>query len=122
MELIEVSEKAMRYYRKHVEGNKDVSDELIRKKLTRNIMLAKFDQSTSSKKAKVYWYGQLKIVVVDNKIVKLQNCKGANTNWTKDEKEYKRLNKLLGIPNDHSLWYRFKRWLHKNTFSKLKFT
>jgi hypothetical protein len=124
LKLYEVSKKAMKYYRQKVKGNEDASDDLIRKKLTRNLYLATFDQSTKDQYYKVYWYGQLKMTVVGNKIVKLQNCKGANPNWVKDEEEYKRLNKLLGIPDDRSMWYKFKKWLSKHikVKFKLKFT
>ncbi len=121
MELVQVSDKAIRYYRNKVKGNENVSKELIRKKLTRNLYLATFDKSTEDQYYKIYWYGQLKMTLVGDKIVKLQNCKGANPNWVKDEKEYKRLNKLLGIPDDHSIWYKFKKWLGKHISIKVNF-
>jgi hypothetical protein len=103
----------MKYYRKKVKGNDNASDELIKKKLTRNLYLATLDEATKDHYYKVYWYGQLKMAVVGNKIIKLQNCKGANPNWVKDEKEYKRLNKLLGIPDDRSIWFKLKKWLNR---------
>jgi len=85
-----------RYYRKNVRGNKLASDNLIQKKLTRNILLAKKYHITDD--IDLYLYGNLLIFVGGNIIIYIHNIKRKNILPFKiDKDKYNKLNDVLAI-------------------------
>lgn len=110
MELLKLSESAFEYYKKNVKGNENITLDMARRKLTRNTLLAA-KTSTLADKLKLqqeYVYGCLRIVVRFGTIVKLENHVPQVPGWKVNKKEYIRLSKILGIPQD-----KFKKRKHK---------
>lgn len=96
IKLFKLSNKAYRQYCKVTKGNSDISYDLARRKLTRNILLSL--KTDIDKNKKLYIYGYLHIFVRKNKIVWVKNIKSLKSDWFyKDKKEYERLNEILGI-------------------------
>lgn len=94
MKLYKVSVKAAEYYRQNVKGNKDTNHDTIRRKLTRNIMLADRYPSVN-KNTRLYRYGNLLILTKGDKVIWLHNVK--TYDFKVDKKKYRELNELLGI-------------------------
>lgn len=90
------------YYRKNVKGNKDVSYELAKKKLSRNIALSTpiYIGHTHN----LYSYGNLMIKTKSDskgdRIIGLWNHKHPHDKWSKHTKKYDKYNKYLGIPEE----------------------
>ena len=96
MKLYMLGKGVAKYYRKNVKENSSASDNLIQKKLTRNIKLAKKYQLANNEN--LYLYGNLLIFVKGNKITKLYNIKGSGIKYFKPNKgRYEQLNNILGI-------------------------
>jgi hypothetical protein len=83
------------YYRDNVKGNKNISKEQARLKLTRNVMLAEEGKHKGNRK--MYMYGNLWMLVVKDKIVWIKNLKAKNNSFSKDLERYNQINKELGI-------------------------
>lgn len=88
------------YYKSKVKGNKDISYELAKLKLSRNVALSipiyqGFIHS-------LWAYGSLMIKTKSdskgNRIVAIWNNKRPHDRWEFHEKNYRKLNKRLGIP------------------------
>jgi hypothetical protein len=103
LELLELTPKVFRYYRRKVKGNIDVTYDLARKKLTRNVLLAKEipprDKSDVEKGNKLYQYGNLIILVRNGWVIHIKNHKGGNYyhDWELDRFKYVDLSRELGI-------------------------
>lgn len=94
MKLYKVSVKAAEYYRQNVKGNSNTDLDTIRKKLTRNIMLA--DRYPNiNRNTRLYRYGNLLILTKRDKAIWLHNVK--TYDFEVDRGKYKELNELLGI-------------------------
>jgi hypothetical protein len=102
IELYKVDDSVIDYYRLNVRDNTYTPNDIIRKKLTRNILLSKRLDDDENGNA-VYLYGQL-IIIVNQKaktIVEVSNyTQGVNRHWHKDLSRYNILNLALGIPKD----------------------
>jgi hypothetical protein len=103
LKLVTISDKAFRYYKKRVKGNKDITYDLACRKLTRNIILAdrvpaRTDEEIA-KRNEVYLYGNLFILKRGNHVIHLWNHKNTNayTGWELDRVKYYELSKELGI-------------------------
>jgi hypothetical protein len=100
VQLLELSKGAYKYYKNNVKGNENITYDMARRKLTRNVLLAKKVEPELNGK-KLYIYGCLHILVVNNKIVWIKNHPGKSTSRFKKNMElYNRLNQELGIPDD----------------------
>lgn len=103
MKLLKLSQDMYEVYRKTVKGNEHTSLDQARRKLTRNVLLAKEVSSWLQKLIgkSIYLYGNLHIAVQFGKVVALENHYGnANGDWKLDKKEYIRLSKELGITDN----------------------
>lgn len=107
--VLELTENAYRYYRSCVEGNRFVSFELARKKLTRNILLArKVPNLTVDASKQLYIYGHLQILVQSDKIVWVKD-EPKRCRFSKDMKKFAKLNKMLDIPSEVNVTKSTKR-------------
>ncbi|MBL4951063.1 hypothetical protein JK635_02260 [Neobacillus sp. YIM B02564] len=103
MELLNISQKALNYYRKHVRGNEGITVDQAKRKLTRNVLLAKKlhpnCQEDINKGNVLYQYGNLLILVKDNCIIHLKNHYNVNSyrDWKLDRFKYVELSKEFGI-------------------------
>jgi hypothetical protein len=103
LELLNLTNKAFRYYSKRVKGNEDITYDLARRKLTRNVMLAAEipprDQSDLEKGNKLYHYGNLHILVKGDWVINIKNHRNTNsyTGWELDRFKYVELTIALGI-------------------------
>lgn len=85
-------------YRKYVRGNENASKPLVRRKLTRNVLMAlKLAENIDGKGSDLYGYGNLHIYVKGDYITKIRN-KTHKINWFyKNMNQYRELNRLLEI-------------------------
>lgn len=103
MELLNITNKAFRYYKHRVKGNKEITHDLARRKLTRNVIMAKEIPPRNEEDVKkgntLYHYGNLHILVKDGWIIDLKNHYNENcyTGWEMDEFKYVDLTRELGI-------------------------
>ncbi|MFB5758964.1 hypothetical protein [Paenibacillus medicaginis] len=97
--LYQLSGNVLNTYRAKVKGNEFASAALVRRKLTRNIMLAAKVPYKDGEGAELYMYGNLHIWVKGNKIIEIRNMKGKQfSRWFfKDQKRYEELNEMLEI-------------------------
>ncbi|NBI30982.1 hypothetical protein [Chengkuizengella marina] len=100
MKLYQLKSGIYEKYCSTVKGNKNTSLDIVQKKLTRNIHLAfKVPKQNENEDKQLYMYGNLRILVVRNTIVWIENKKRQGTrHWFYlDKKKYNQLNKKLGI-------------------------
>ena len=104
IKLVTLSRGVLRTYRENVKGNEDLSKLDIRKKLTRNVLLAKEDENATGLfenllGVRYYTYGNLHIRTWFNHVLTVENHKGGHhyKGWRKDHKRYDKLNKDLEI-------------------------
>jgi hypothetical protein len=102
MELLKLKRKVEKYYRNNVRGNKNISYDQIRRKMTRNMLLAKKADSTGYS-AQLYQYGSLWFLVKDGKVVWMRNKCYVPEDWELDKDKYNELNKELGIKEDEKI-------------------
>lgn len=100
MELLNVSKSVYEEYRQKVSGAENISLNQLRRKLTRNMLLAQI--KTSHKKDRTYYmYGRFHFIVNKyNTVVWMSNRMGVPSNWKRDNKRLIELNKQLGIKSD----------------------
>ncbi len=99
IELYKMNGRVPQIYKTKVKGNENATLPLIRRKLTRNIMLAT-KVNSSFEGLDLYSYGNLDILVNPEKhrIVSIKNHKGVLADWfVKDMDKYHELNEKLGI-------------------------
>lgn len=98
MKLYMLGKGVSQYYKTHVKGNQFADQNLIQKKLTRNVILSKKYQLANNEK--LYIYGNLLIFTKGNTIVRLNNIKGNGIiEYDVDKEKYNQLNKELKIPS-----------------------
>jgi hypothetical protein len=103
LELLNLTNKAFRYYSKRVKGNEDITYDLARKKLTRNVILAAEipprHQSDVEKGNKLFHFGNLHILVKDGWVINVKNHRHTNnyTGWELDRFKFVELTIELGI-------------------------
>lgn len=102
MKLYQLGKGVCKYYRERVKGNEGLSQQMIQRKLTRNIALAikvpvRDDQC-------IYLYGNLHIHTKGNVITKIRNYHHPNDWFYLDRQKKCVLNKILGIDNQKSQW------------------
>lgn len=106
MELYSLAKGAYYYYRSSCKGNSEITYDMARKKLTRNILLARFipprNEQEESDGKEMYFYGNLQILVKNDEIVYIMNSDQKCPGWTKNVELYNELNRILGIPDEHS--------------------
>jgi hypothetical protein len=102
MELLKLKRKVEEYYRNNVKGNKNISYDQIRRKMTRNMLLAKKEDSTGYP-CQMYKYGSLWFLVKDGKVVWMKNKCKVPEDWVLDKDKYNKLNKELGIEEDEKI-------------------
>lgn len=95
MRIYRVSQAIKNYYKNSVKYNNETSDDMVAKKLTRNIHLSK-ELNPILKIFKVYQYGNLFIITLGNTIVWLHNIKGY-IEFDIDTSKKKELDKVLEI-------------------------
>ena len=103
VKLLSVPKAIQDVYRETVKGNENTSSLDIRKKLTRNVLLAN-EVEVESLRDKVfgvrkYTYGNLHITTWMNMVLDVENHNGGYhfKSWKKDHKKYDKLTKLLEI-------------------------
>lgn len=103
MKLLKLSDNAYNYYRENVKGNKNIAMDQARRKLTRNVLMAKevkirnrLDRLLGKR---LYHYGNMDIIVQFDRVIHIKNIKGGKRkgNWKRDEEKYIQLTKELGI-------------------------
>ncbi|ASB89285.1 MULTISPECIES: hypothetical protein [Bacillus] len=97
MKMLKVTNDALNYYRKSVKGNKNITEEQARAKLTRNVKLVQAETPERVLRiglfSKVYMYHDLHITVRNGKVIKIVNHKRPRFS----KKRYIELSKALGI-------------------------
>ncbi|MFT0803302.1 hypothetical protein VSK91_19875 [Bacillus swezeyi] len=97
MKMLKVTDNALNYYRESVKGNKNITKEQARAKLTRNVKLVQDEAPErvlrSGLFSKVYMYHDLHITVRNGKVIKVVNLKRPRFS----KKRYIELSKALGI-------------------------
>ena len=99
-----LNEKAYEVYRLSTNKNKDITYEEATLKLNRNTYLAEEKEyMKESKRHIIYYYGKLLIKVnrITNEIVYVNNDVHALTNFQKNEKLYKKINRAYKLENDN---------------------
>lgn len=102
--LLSLSENSLNYYRKHVKGNRDISENQACRKMTRNMMLAfAYKKDSLNKKSPGTWYayGCLRFIVKDGTVIWMENHLPVFKVWYKDWEMYEKLNKEFGIEEEH---------------------
>jgi hypothetical protein len=103
LKLVTISDTAFQYYKRKVRNNKDITYDLSRRKLTRNILLAKKiparNEEEIQKGNELYIYGNLYILKRGNRVIHLWNHKNTNAiaDWEVDEAKRADLSRELGI-------------------------
>lgn len=103
LNILKLPEELFQYYRECTNGNEDITKDQAAKKLTRNVMSAMKvpprNESDRLKGNQMYYYGNLHIVVKNDKIVHLHNHRGGIHwgGWFPNEDRHKELTKQLGI-------------------------
>jgi len=88
-------------YRETVKGNEDTSYDQASRKMYRNMLLAyKSERPDGSHH---YKYGCLHFNVANNKVVWMRNNNTPQKGWKRNNREYIRLNKELGINDEQTL-------------------
>lgn len=83
-------------YQADVRGMENLTRNQIKRKLFRNLLLAA--EGVSNKESRrVFSYGNLFMVINDNKLIYLENFGSKPPGWVKDKVKYKELNRILGI-------------------------
>lgn len=106
MKLLELTPSVFRDYRSTVKGNEDITYDAARKKITRNVMLAKKleprNQEDIDKGNILYQYGNLEILVKNETVIHIKNHKGKNvySGWELDRFKYVDLSRELNIVNE----------------------
>lgn len=95
MNLLKLKRNVAKYYRTQIKGNENDDLLTIRKKLTRNVLLSRKAEPSRNDNKKLYFYGNLQILVVNNKVVWLKNG-DKKLSWI-DYKRKHELNELLKI-------------------------
>lgn len=104
IELLTLSENSLDYYRKRVKGNKDISEEQARRKMTRNMILAfQYKKDNETKKYPRAWftYGCLRFIVKNSEVTWIVNHQPVFKVWKKDWEKYAELNKKFRIDEKH---------------------
>jgi hypothetical protein len=96
LKMLELKRGVYYYYKHNVRGNRYIDFDTARKKLSRNVELAT-SQGFDGYGREILLYGNLEIVVKDDKIIWIQNHKGENMPYKVDEKRYDKLNKKYGL-------------------------
>jgi hypothetical protein len=97
--LYKVSPEVTEYYRLNVKNNENTPDDLIQRKLTRNILMSKY-LDNDEKGNRVYLYGKLLLIVNrDREVIEISNYT-IESGWHKNVAKYNRLNQLLGIAKE----------------------
>jgi hypothetical protein len=97
MEILTFKKGIYQYYKQHIKGSENISLDLAQRKMTRNMMLAKYVGNG------MYQYGKLWFIVEDNAVIWMCNYCNIPPNWKKNIKKYQELNLLLGIFDDSQL-------------------
>ena len=100
--LYELPNYAFNKYRKITKGNINISHELARKKLTRNILLGRTIHKDSQCNQSIIMYGYLKIRInhtIDGRdvITGIWNSDVSDPYWILHMKNYKKVSKKLGL-------------------------
>lgn len=103
MKIYKVSQNAYEYYIHNVKDNENASYDLVCRKLTRNIMLGKKMPDKENKR--LYFYGNLAILIRNGEIVWLNNYKDKYHNFTVDKAKYDKLNRKLGITENNNIGF-----------------
>lgn len=98
MELLDLKQEAYYIY-KMTHGNRDISYDKARRKLTRNILLTN-DKRITKKGNLLCRYGCLDITIRNGQIIYVHNSYNRKVNFQKDINKYNYLNKLIGIEPD----------------------
>ncbi|WP_025909309.1 hypothetical protein [Priestia flexa] len=119
LDLLEISSRAFEEYCRDVNDNQDVTMDVARRKLTRNVICAKKLHQRELDKEKNntgYQYGNMFIVVSEKKtgkvVTRITNHKKNDLvdsrykkqyrNWSLDQRLYSELSAALGIPSKHN--------------------
>ena len=122
IKLLELNRKTFNYYREELNGNKNDSYSVAKRKMTRNMMLAQKQPKIELKKGEKYCYGSLHFLVVNNNVVWIKNRCSKPTGWILDKSEYVELNEKLRIDGKSKNDLRKKdiKYFFKTNKSKLK--
>ncbi|MEK4025443.1 hypothetical protein [Sporosarcina sp. FSL W7-1283] len=97
-----LTNKTFNIYKTTVEGNESISRKQAELKMKRNMQLA--HSSTRVNGGVHYKFGCLHFIVVKDRVVWMQNNLTPEKNWKKNNREYLRLNKELGIESNETLF------------------
>lgn len=95
MELLKFKRGLFDIYKKTVKGNEKISYLEARKKVTRNMLLAKKVELEGNRV--LYQYGSLHFVVHDHRIIWIRNYQPVPNDWVLNKVDYIRLTKYLEI-------------------------
>ena len=106
MKLLKLTKDAYNQYKNTVKGNENISYKQAQRKLTRNVQLAieaPQEEEHKQQDKKLYLYGNLHILVVQDRIVWVKNHRWYCDWFHKDQEEYEELSKKYKIPLDEEL-------------------
>lgn len=97
MSSIKVSDDALKQYKFHVKNNRQEDRRTLINKLKRNVLISKDVQVDKNGKEKIIYYGNLKIFVLDDVVMKVGNKFGEPREFKIDEKLKKRIDNLYWL-------------------------
>lgn len=94
MSNLEVDENAVREYKMCINKNRHLDRRTLEIKLRRNVLISKDIKLDKVGNEKIVHYGNLTIVLLGNKIVKVMNSYGEQRKFKIDKRLKERINKL----------------------------
>lgn len=101
--LLSINNKSFTYYRKYVKGNRHISYDQARRKMTRNMHLAyqyRVSITPEGRVVKHYTYGNLCFGIIGNEVVSIDNYQPIHSEWKQDYPKYLALSKRFGIDEE----------------------
>jgi hypothetical protein len=100
IKLLELTPRVFHEYRNATANNQNITYEMARKKLTRNILLAHEEYNPYNENDDngiMYKYGYMQMIVKNRTVIWMKPSGKYPRGWMKDVDKYDELNKMLGI-------------------------
>ena len=97
MSKIKVDKSILKEYKKCVNKNKHLDWRTLEAKLKRNVLVSKDVQTDKNGKERVVYYGNLVILVLDDKVMKVENNFGQPRDFKIDFRLKNRINDLYWL-------------------------
>jgi hypothetical protein len=100
IKLLELTPRVFHEYRNATANNQNITYEMARKKLTRNMLLAyeEYDPYNENEgNGTMYKYGYCQFIVKNRTVIWMKSFGKYPKGWSKDYDKYVELNRILGI-------------------------